>query len=128
MAAFGVEGSGDIAGVAGVGTGGDAQAWQSLADWFFPMGVFGVGGPGTGFDAPNGGYGVCGLGYSPTRYHRKYSTRAMRLECMGKAARVARQVWLASAPDLTPVSWASPIPTKSPTAQVSSEEAVYRQA
>jgi len=66
MAAFGVEGSGDIAGVAGVGTGGDAQAWQSLADWFFPMGVFGVGGPGTGFDAPNGGYGVCGLGYSPT--------------------------------------------------------------
>jgi hypothetical protein len=66
MAAFGVEGSGDIAGVAGVGTGGNAQSWQSLFDWFFPMGVFGVGGPGAGFNAPNGGYGVCGLGYSPS--------------------------------------------------------------
>jgi hypothetical protein len=65
MAAFGIEGSGDIAGVAGVGTGGNAQSWQSLFDWFWPMGVFGVGGPGTGADAPTGGYGVCGLGYSP---------------------------------------------------------------
>jgi hypothetical protein len=66
MAEFGIEGSGDDAGVAGVGTGGNTQALQLFFDWVFPMGVFGVGGPGTGPNAPSGGYGVCGLGYSPS--------------------------------------------------------------
>jgi hypothetical protein len=59
MADFGIEDSGDVAGVAGIGTGGNALAWENLPDWFFPAGVFGVGGPGAG-------HGVCGLGYSPT--------------------------------------------------------------
>jgi hypothetical protein len=59
MAEYGIEDSGDIAGVAGVGTGGNAQPLQSFpAGTAFPMGVLGVGGPGAG-------YGVCGLGYSP---------------------------------------------------------------
>ena len=88
----------------------------------------GLADPEPGLTRPTAGTGFADLDIALPRYHRKYSTRAMRLECMGKAARVARQVWLASAPDLTPVSWASPIPTKSQTARVSSEEAVYRRA
>jgi len=60
MAEYGIEDSGDIAGVAGVGTGGNAQPLQSFpAGTAFPMGVLGVGGHGAG-------YGVCGLGFSPT--------------------------------------------------------------
>jgi hypothetical protein len=56
MADFGIQQSGDDAGVAGVGTGGNAQ--QNNINEFFPIGVLGVGGP-------EAGLGVCGLGYSP---------------------------------------------------------------
>lgn len=59
MAEYGIQGSGDTAGVVGVGTGGNAQPLQSFpAGTALPMGVLGVGGPAAG-------YGVCGLGYSP---------------------------------------------------------------
>src|SRR6516162_7864422 len=90
----------------------------------------GLADPEPGLTRPTAGTGFADLDIALPRYHRKYSTRAMRLASMAKAARVTRPVWLASAPDLiiTPVSWASPIPTKSQTARVSSEEAVYRRA
>ena len=84
----------------------------------------GLADPEPGLTRPTAGTGFADLDIAPLRYNRYHSTRPMRLASMDKAARVTRP----SAPEAFRAYWASPIPTNSQTARVSSELVVCRRA